>query len=484
MADEPYTKFSKNAEPYEENLSAWQWVSRFKHLLLIAAIMALQMCLISSQSTFITTTWFARQHVDKGEHLNCNDTPDSRPSQEGAADYAYWSGILSGISSFFSIFSAITLGSLSDAIGRYKVIKVSLLLDVFSSCALMAVVFFDMSLWVYLIAGTIESCFDVNGVWLAIVADLTRDQRRQRGPVLGSSFVLVIVLACICMPLASMLSFRIATSAATILSIVVLCYVHLMMEDTLPQLNPTENKGVDVVIGELKQAISLLRRNSFMQRMVAVLTLSGVAFAAKFTIMRPYMMAHFGMNKNQMALLIPVMAPSICLCFTVGLWTVVPRFGEVRILQASFCIFALQTATIMAANSPWQIYASYGLLTGPAFLCLPVINAIKSNLCSDQDQGKVQGLIAAVRGFSVSFADVAFGALYKWTTDGGKHTEGARTSLWVVLALCIAAAVLTLSLPEDYPKPDAFPKDYPAVVPTPEDPPRDVQMTSLDAAVA
>merc|ERR1712110_1356298 len=90
---------------------------------------------------------------------------------------------------------------------------------------------------------------------------------------------------------------------------------------------------------------------------------------------------------------------------------------------------------------------------------LPLINAIKSNLCSDSEQGKVQGLIGAVRAFATSFADVAFGALYKWTTDDGKDTEAAKSDLLLVLGLTLVAAAVAWTLPATYPKPpteDAF----------------------------
>merc|ERR1719436_1708795 len=109
-------------------------------------------------------------------------------------------------------------------------------------------------------------------------------------------------------------------------------------------------------------------------------------------------------------------------------------------LQGSFFANSVMTLGIIVAADQWQLFITYGIFMGPGLVFIPLINAIKSNLVSDQEQGKVQGIIAAMRGLATSIADVVFGTLYKWMTDGGKDTEAAKPCLYLVLGLTLAAA--------------------------------------------
>lgn len=444
---------SEPSETGNQDLSVGQWICKFKQVLLIIAFILLQGCLLGTQLPFIKTTWFAQQHSNAA--VNCNDTPKLRACKQGAADLAYWGGILSGISGFAGVVSAVALGSLSDIIGRRKIIAASIAFGFGAQLALAAVVFFDCSLWLYLIAETVTSSFDSYGVWFAMMADLTSGHKAQRGPVFGGAMVACVLLACMFVPLGSLLSDRVAVALSVMLHIATLCLVLAALPETMPS-HPRQNADLHSVVTEFRTAFEIVGRHSFMQRMVAVLTLGGVAYAAKATILRPYMMAHFGLDKKDLAKLLPVCAPSVGLCFTLGLWKLVPRFGEVVVLQVSFFAQALLNLALISATETWQLYAAYGFLMGPGLMFIPLINAIKSNLCSEVEQGKVQGLIAAIRGFAVSFADIFFGALYKWSTDDGKHTEEAWKTLLVVLGLNVSAAVLTLTLPSTYPKPPEF----------------------------
>lgn len=438
-----------------QNTSVREWLSRFRYLILVFGVLLLESFLVNSQLHFIKTTWFARQYVESGVHINCNDTPDSLPCQQGVADVAYWSGTLNGLSGFVGIFSALALGSLSDTVGRWKVVAAKTLLGFIVACTLVAVVFLDLSLWVYLFMEAVESCLDTKAVWLAMVADLTRGpgDQKQRGAIFGSSTLIFFMFGCVFFPLCAMLSYTQAVAGAAMMSFLSLCLVVFMLPETKPVASEIQkHSGLGALCLELRQALDILNRNSFMQCMVCVLALGGVSFAAKTTILKPYMMAEFGMNKTDFAMILPCAAPSIILCFTIGLWKLAPRMGEVNMLRCSFFANSMMTLAIVLSRTKEHLYVIYGFLLGPGLVFLPLCNAIKSNLCTDQEQGKVQGLIAAVRGLSVSVADIAFGALYSWTTDGGKDTAAARSILFLVFGLTVAAAMLTLALPQTYPK--------------------------------
>ena len=90
-----------------------------------------------------------------------------------------------------------------------------------------------------------------------------------------------------------------------------------------------------LVATQLKQAWRILTRHDFMVRLVFVLTISGVAAAGKQTIMPSYLIAQYGMTKEQLGWLLPTIVPSIFVAFTGMLWYCVPKYGEVRVLQWS-----------------------------------------------------------------------------------------------------------------------------------------------------
>eukprot|EP00928_Gymnodinium_smaydae_P038130 TRINITY_DN26358_c0_g2_i1.p1 TRINITY_DN26358_c0_g2~~TRINITY_DN26358_c0_g2_i1.p1 ORF type:complete len:464 (-),score=37.37 TRINITY_DN26358_c0_g2_i1:6-1397(-) len=425
---------------------------RFRHLFFVCAIGLLQGCLLASQVPFIKSTWFAQRYAEPGTVVDCDATPKLSACQRGSADMAYWDGLLSGISGFSAVVTALFLGALSDATGRRKVLVFKFFLGLCASLSFAAVMLFDLSLWTYLIMDALDRSFDAYGVLFAVVSDLTRDIQAQRGPILGSCMVVFVVMACVFMPCSALLSSKVAAVGAAALSALNLVLIAIILPETCPTA-ARKSFSINVVAFELSDSIAILNRHSFMRSMVAVLTVAGVAFAGKQMILRPYLMAQFGLDKKHMAILLPICTPSVALAFTFGIWKMVSTFGEVRTLQLSLVANALQTVLTICASHAWQVFGVYAVMMGPGLLFIPLINAIKSNLCSDQEQGKVQGVIAAVRGFAVSFSDIAFGALYEWTTEGGKHTENAKSALFVVLALTTLAACVSLTLPISYPKP-------------------------------
>ena len=97
----------------------------------------------------------------------------------------------------------------------------------------------------------------------------------------------------------------------------------------------------------------------------------------------------------------------------------------------------------------------YGTLTGPGLAFVPLINGLKSNLCTKEEQGKVQGLVASIRQLAVGIADACFGTLYHHLTNGGKDTAGARVALWLLFGITAASTGLAWTLPTQYPKPES-----------------------------
>jgi hypothetical protein len=63
------------------------------------------------------------------------------------------------------------------------------------------------------------------------------------------------------------------------------------------------------------------------------------------------------------------------------------------------------------------VFVLTGVTAGPIALLYPAVSAIKSTLSDDNEQGKVQGAIAAVKDLCGAFGPLVFGALFKLTSS-------------------------------------------------------------------
>lgn len=422
---------------------------RFWPLLVLGCLTLLQGSLVGPQIDFIKATWFARKHSPEVE--DCNLTPRLEACKRGLADAAYWGGWLQGSSSLLSVFTSLCLGALSDAVGRRTLLICKACIGVMTASALVSVLDYGSSLWVYLLMAALNNGFDTAGVLLAVMADVTHDQKENRGAIMGSSQVVSLVVAAVVYPLAGKLAATTAAHSALLAAGVRLVFVTTVM----PETNTAKATGASgftfaMARQQLVEAWGIVTRNTFMIRLLAVLTMGGVAAAGKETVMRPYLIAEYGLSKQDLAMLLPVMTPSIILAFTVGLWKGVPRFGEVMVLQMSFAANLLLYFLVILATERWQVFAIYAVLTGPGLMFVPLTNAIKSNLCAAKEQGKVNGLVASVRQLVNGVAAAGFGSLYVVLTDDGLRTEGARDALWLVFGLTSLAAALAWTLPRTY----------------------------------
>merc|ERR1711998_725970 len=95
-----------------------------------------------------------------------------------------------------------------------------------------------------------------------------------------------------------------------------------------------------------------------------------------------------------------------------------------------------------------SLWAAYLLSAAMQFglLTFPSISAIKANLVSEAEQGKLQGALSGAQSLGGSFGPLLFSAVYKATT----HSSGvAHGSAWFVGAgVTLLALAISLILPE------------------------------------
>ena len=147
--------------------------------------------------------------------------------------------------------------------------------------------------------------------------------------------VVFISIAAALFPLCALLSSRVATALAFGVAVLRLGFLAFVFPESHAGSEAEAAVTAGLVATQLNQAWRILTRHDFMVRLVFVLTISGVAAAGKQTIMPSYLIAQYGMTKEQLGWLLPTIVPSIFVAFTGMLWYCVPKYGEVRVLQWS-----------------------------------------------------------------------------------------------------------------------------------------------------
>mmetsp|Transcript_97251 Transcript_97251/g.280639 ORF Transcript_97251/g.280639 Transcript_97251/m.280639 type:complete len:514 (+) Transcript_97251:78-1619(+) len=418
---------------------------RLRYMVGFLWLSVLQYGAVAPSLVYISTSFFA------GPGNDCEDDPGSDPCKRGAADLAYYKGLLSGISQAFAWLFALTLGSFSDSIGRRPLFRAKTVLAVAPALALAGHEFGGVTLWVFLVVNAVYSAFDTNGVFLAFMSDVIVDpqQRSMAYAVIIISFVVgagpVVAV--------SLVPARTAVTISAIAAIAKVAYVESVFPETLQGID-TGGPRQFGLLSTCREARRVFGRNSFILRTAAILILSGLSSAGMGTVVTPILTGYLGLRKQETTLLIALGGVSALLAMVVVLKPLTRRLGEVPSLRICLVAAAVYPSVFAYCTELWHLAVLNIVLIGPLILQFPIISAIKSNLVSSEEQGLVQGALAAIRVVAVAIADIFFGWFFREATDGGtKPRESTYPTLLGISALAFAAFLIALSLPKTPPTP-------------------------------
>eukprot|EP00439_Symbiodinium_sp_Y106_P061533 s2427_g9.t1 len=183
----------------------------------------------------------------------------------------------------------------------------------------------------------------------------------------------------------------------------------------------------------LQEGVNILRRHQVLQRLALVLCLAGAGFTARNLFLRFYLASKLGADKADFAVLLPASLPGKIVTFALILPMLVHTCGELAALKVALPISG--------------VVVCYAVLGGPALMFAPLMSAMKANLVGDEEQGKVQGIVAALR----ALANAAVGFLL----GNGFHADsqpmgGVQAGLSLVVLLEFVASLVALTLPNSY----------------------------------
>eukprot|EP00443_Scrippsiella_acuminata_P057375 CAMPEP_0115399616 /NCGR_PEP_ID=MMETSP0271-20121206/14929_1 /TAXON_ID=71861 /ORGANISM="Scrippsiella trochoidea, Strain CCMP3099" /LENGTH=503 /DNA_ID=CAMNT_0002823435 /DNA_START=52 /DNA_END=1565 /DNA_ORIENTATION=+ len=454
-AEEPVLKDSEAQAP-DSTDSATQLpvhviAYRLRFMFGLIWLTTLQYGAIAPSVLYMSTTFFA------GGDADCEALPDSPACQRGAADLAFWKGVSKGVS--HSIAWILLLPSARGVTvtgGASAISREGSPFDL-ADGALALYIGFDVSLFAYLVLAPLYDTFDINGVFLAFMSDVI-NERQSRATAFGVLIVGVVVGAAPVFVIAALLPASIAVVVSLVVAGLKLGYIFTLFPETSHHaLSDASNKPKPTIAEVVKQSFQVFRRNSFIFRMVLVLVLAGVSGAGLGAVATPVVTAYLGMQKRETTLLGFLCGCSVIASMVGLLPRLMASVGPVRSLRLCLGISAAFPVLFALCATGYQVIILCTLLVGPMFLEFPIISSIKSNLVGEDEQGLVQGALAAVRVVATAVADIFFGWFYRFATDNGTNEDRKATwwPLGAVTILGVLAFVIACTLPDKPPPPPA-----------------------------
>mmetsp|Transcript_23799 Transcript_23799/g.68889 ORF Transcript_23799/g.68889 Transcript_23799/m.68889 type:complete len:496 (+) Transcript_23799:69-1556(+) len=430
--------------------SLWEVGCRLRPLVLLMGLLALQSGVLAPSVIYVSTSFFA------GTGSNCSANPSSEACKRGAAELAYWKGILKAVTISISWISAVAFGSLSDRIGRRPLYRIKALLSGLPVAMLTLHEFGGVSFWGYLVVDTIVDSFEIGGVYVATAADLVTEPSLRAAAfatLMGSLLVMRGVVLLI-----SLVPGRVALMMAIAATGMVILYVEAVLPETGKLSAASGASRRTRCAKQARRAACVLLRNSFVFRTAIIIAASWFALSGVRVLIVPISTGYLGVTKNQ----------GIGLAFVTGasmfLGTAMTKpltglCGETRALRFSLLAAVLYPIAVASSRSLGPLAVFSFVLSGPMIIMMPVVAAMKSNLFGEDEQGLVQGALTSIRVVASALAEFFFGWLYRHTTDRG---EAPHDAVWVPLltgsTLFAVALLIALGLPHKLPAPPRPPQ--------------------------
>lgn len=382
-------------------------------------------------------------------------TPTSNACRRAAGDVTTYNSIVGSLTSAVAVVMALTLGSLSDSVGRRGIFIIKGALSV---CMLYALALHQLAgytLWIFLLIRPLGAMWDSNGVSMALMADVI-PERSIRAAAMSITIALILIIALACLLLAGLLPVGVSFTLALIAGTLKIVFLFTIFPETMREPPSHDARSRQHPMTALIAAIQIITRNSFILRMACIAVIGGTSTAGTWIVAQPYLTSYIGMQRQQLASLMAAMIVSVL--FTLGAVSkpLTAQLGDVRTYQVCLLGVALMPVVLCICKEPWHVMIATSPLMGFICLQIPILSAIKSNLVSDAEQGLVQGALASLGNMASAVAAPLFGWLYNYSTDRGANDSrsAAFPPLLVASAVGVAAFLVSLSLPLKVPDPD------------------------------
>lgn len=339
------------------------------------------------------------------------------PSDASHAVRSTWYGLCIALPSLLNIFFAPFLSTLSDEVGRKKI----LLLDIFGAFIFTLTVGFGIytgTLWLVFAGFVVKGAFSrVNPIALAIIGDTTSKDSKVLnmsylqfaisigaaiGPILGGYFATQYFIQ---------LNFALPLFIASGLAFINCLIAYFFMPETL-QKSETHPKPISR-IENLKRVFA----HKEVWRIASILLLIQISWSTYYQFIPPILKSSYQFDSHALGWFIGMIAFWLALTTGVGMRFLHRYLNEYQMLLTAVylvlggLILSILSCAHLLPFDNWVIYfAAFPVAAGDviAYSCL---TAMFSNVVSKDQQGKVMGVVFIIAGLAWSTTGLIGGML-------------------------------------------------------------------------
>lgn len=311
---------------------------------------------------------------------------------------AFWKGVVDASAAAIGMFSGGVIGLASDRYGRRIVLLASCCIATLNACTQVA--FSSVNPWPFLITDNLCTVIGSTKVGNAavgfmVVADLFEPQERMLPMIV---YVIALSLGVVFSPVPSALNMTdeaVAITSALVL-LAVFVYVVLFFEETLPP-----HKRREISTSDIKNPLVPLRR-VFADRYLLSFALLSISFMYPFylgtTVSLYYLDEKFtSFSNTDNGAVTAMMAVFVVVLLILALPPLLKRMHPENVVLIGMLGMLLNAVAYCVVSAPWQVFALVPVTEATAFVGITVMSQMVSVAVSPEEQGVVNGTIAAIK---------------------------------------------------------------------------------------
>lgn len=327
------------------------------------------------------------------------------------------------------------LGRLSDRFGRRPL----LLLCLLGSAAGYALFGLGGSLTVLFVSRLIDGVTGGNtAIASAVIADVSRPEERARHYALvGLAFGLGFILGPALGGALSVVALAAPAYAAAGLALLAAVVGYFVLPETLP----AERRDTGVIrpidLNPLA-SIAVFARRPVVGRLLLVNALFAFVFDGNNGVVSLFLLDRFAITPVQLAVLLALGGVATAVVQGGLVERSVRRFGEKSLALFSLASLGVGSLAWVLAPSLWVLIPLSPLAQGAMSFIWPTMSALLANEVGDHEQGRLNGVSAALGGLMTVLGPLWAGTAY--------DTWGPGTPFWAGLPLVLVAMALLAGL--------------------------------------
>jgi len=421
----------------------------------------------------VMTDQYAKINHGLDYEMSCADfSMEDKPQAclDGSSDAQTSAAIDSLVSNILAFLTSSVVGSISDEIGRRKILIFAQFLVLFPSlCIVLLQKSSTMNPFWYYLTDSALGIVSWISIALSALSDVMPKQWR------AASFGLILSGFFLGFAFAPFFAVWLTHFGVSVLSFILLglsfVFSALFLPETLSaesaeqarqvRFQQNSNNNSNTQLTSILQTaarpikdLSILYRNQILRLLSCLAFFSGMSTSADQTLLLYYLQDWMSFNDKDVAVLFAILGIFGVLVQGVGLKFITDLVGERYVIVIAFIFGSLHNVIYSFASNKTEIFigASLGSICDIAF---PTISAVKSIHVENHEQGRIQGALYALTSLAKGVGPAALRLGYKATRDT-KHPG----SFFLIASFFFAiATICAFMLPEEVNSCTSTPED-------------------------